>query len=88
MCSHTAACAKNRAENRKETRDEKGHKDCEIHVRKVMQGKKKQNKIPSLPPAKGLGGCLLLQSLCWMLICSQDWVVCCLSLGLITVGAE
>lgn len=41
VCSHTAACAKSRAENRKETRDEKGHKDCEIHVRKVMQGKKK-----------------------------------------------
>lgn len=38
ICSHTAACGNNRAENRKETRDEKGHKDCEINVRKVMQG--------------------------------------------------
>lgn len=41
ICSHTAAHAKNRAENRKKNRDEKGHKDYEIHVRKVIQGKKK-----------------------------------------------
>lgn len=72
--SHTAACAKNRAENRGKNRDEKGHKDYEIHVRKVMQGKKKQNKIPSPTPAKGVGGRLLLQSLCWMLMWSQAWV--------------
>lgn len=60
VCSHTAACAKNRAENRKKNRDEKGHKDCEIHVRKVMQSKKKQNKTPSPTAAKGVGGHLLL----------------------------
>lgn len=36
VCSHIAACAKSRAENREKNRDEKGHKDCEIHVRKVM----------------------------------------------------
>lgn len=64
VCSHTAAFAKNGAENRKKNRDEKGHKDCEIHVRKVMQGKKKQNQISSPTPAKGVGGCSLLWSLC------------------------
>lgn len=36
FCSHIAACAKSRAENREKNRDEKGHKDCEKHVRKVM----------------------------------------------------
>lgn len=64
VCSHTAACAKNRAENRKKNRDEKGHKDSEIALRKVMQSKQKkknQNKTPSPTPAKeGVGGCLLL----------------------------
>lgn len=49
VCSHTAACAKNRAENRKKNRDEKGHKDSEIALRKVMQSKQKKNKTKPPP---------------------------------------
>ena len=54
VCSHTAACAKNKTENRKKNRDE-GHKDWETHVRKVLQRKKKK-------AAKGVGGSMLLSS--------------------------
>lgn len=77
-----------RVELRIENRDEKGHKDCEIHVRKAMQGKKKQNKVRSQTPAKGVGGCLLLQSLCGVLMYSWAWAVCCLSLSLVTAGVR
>lgn len=44
VCSHTAACAKNKTETRKRNGDGEGHKDWETHVRKVLQGKKKSGK--------------------------------------------